>query len=104
MRVTLEMISFSSLLNHPECQPQLVPCSLNSTTSADKVASFGYEQACAVHPRPRLAEFLNLAAKQLVSLIILKLFYLSGYHNTCAALLIVFCTHSILRFHVRDMM
>lgn len=30
--------------------------------------SFDHEQACAVHLQPRLAEFLNLAAKQLVSM------------------------------------
>jgi hypothetical protein len=41
--------------------------------SADKVSAFGYKQACAVHLQPRLSEFLNLAAKQLVSLIILNL-------------------------------
>ena len=31
------------------------------------IAVFGNQQACAVHLQPRLAEFLNLAAKQLVS-------------------------------------
>jgi len=62
----------------------------NRTTYADVVIDFGNQQACAVHLQPRLAEFLNLAAKQLVSEILLEVLYVLLFVFDA---LILFFTH-----------